>query len=398
MPQLPKPDYLVSLGLAIFVFFLPIYKQASTAGELLAALGWLLATAQNPSLMLQNAKKNLALRWFGGIFLLYLLGMVYTQNITLGLAELNGKHYLVSIPLFLGYFATLPKKHFSLLDVFIWGNVVAGTAIIFTYFSGEIWLYAKPDVPSPFVQRPRASIFLAFALLLCVEQCYKRVFFTKNAVFAGVLLLALLVLQGRIGQLGFGVMCLVWAYIRFKKKLNTTKLTLGLVAALCVAALAVGQVKVLKKPFLQAITELKQAENGFKNVRIKDSSMGMRVVYYQVYAQILGKNPVLGVGTGDMEAAAKPFFSKKSSYFLPYNKPHNQFLECLILFGIVGLCAFLGCILGLILGLKPKNGALGGAFWAMMLISMCLDSTLGTQVGVSFCVVFGSLFVLVDAA
>jgi O-antigen ligase len=402
MPQSINPNKLLHLSTLLFAFFVGISKPAATIAEVLAAVGWLWALYLAPAAVWRTSViHNKILHYCAAIFALYLVGIVYSADTTQALSELNGKHYFITLPLFLGIDTLAASKYKqNIIFAFILGNAVAAVAIIFTHFSDILWLGAKPDIPSPFVQRPRASMFLAFGLMGILHH-----FFIDNptkitgktpqkvAIFLFILLLfALIILKGRIGQLSFLLMLMLWLFFYVKHRLNYIKTAFFLCLFIVFVSFTAIQIPSIRQPFAQAIQELKQAQQGFSGIKIRDSSMGMRVVYYQVYAQIMSKNPILGVGTGDMQRVATPYFGSKSSYYLPYDKPHNQFIETIILFGVVGLVVFLFILMRLMRHIDAQSRALAWCFWVLILLSMCLDSTLGTQAGCSFFVLFAVVF------
>ncbi len=102
---------------------------------------------------------------------------------------------------------------------------------------------------------------------------------------------------------------------------------------------------------------------------------------------------MFGVGTGDLVLEGKPLF-EDNPFNIPFQKPHNQFYETAIKFGLVGLLLFLSIWTWTIRSFNPGFRKLGYLFSILIFVSMWSDSTFGTQAGISFFMTFTALFLV----
>lgn len=347
-------------------------------------------------------KQNKALHFLGLIFLIYLLGFTYTQDFQEGFKELHSKHYLITIPLMMATISfSKTQIRFAFLGFALANLFVAILVILILKFDLSLFHGSVEDA-SPFVQRPRASLFLCFSVFIVLEYLIafwnKLKSIYKPIAIVGILILitALILLEGRIGLLSFAILLPIFLFFYFKKVKNKLLLN-GSVSMACMAFTLVlfMNFNTIKEPFKEGFREIKESQHGFLNSDPNCSSMGMRIAYYKTYFKLFDKNPVLGVGTGDLVSFAKPSF-QNHEYKIKFDKPHNQFLELGIKFGFLGLLFFLTCWYYLFQNLGSELKNLSILFTILLALSMFFDSTLGTQAGLSFFVVFYALFAKKD--
>jgi hypothetical protein len=116
------------------------------------------------------------------------------------------------------------------------------------------------------------------------------------------------------------------------------------------------------------------------------------MAFYEVYWPLFIQNLGFGVGTGDLSYEGKPLFAQQP-HGITYDRPHNQFLEIGILLGLFGVLVFALAWWGSIRAFDPAFRQLGYLFVVLLFMSMWSDSTLATQGGVSFFMMFMALFV-----
>ena len=74
----------------------------------------------------------------------------------------------------------------------------------------------------------------------------------------------------------------------------------------------------------------------------KNSSVGKRISYAKNSWDIISKNPIIGVGTGDFPIEfQKVAIQNKNYYGTLTSNPHNMYSLILVQFGLVGLISFL---------------------------------------------------------
>ena len=121
-------------------------------------------------------------------------------------------------------------------------------------------------------------------------------------------------------------------------------------------------------------------------------SLAMRLEFWKTAWRIVKKQPVWGVGTGDVQDAfALQYHIDDSSLSEKNRRAHNQFLTILLTFGIFGLIYFLYY---LIVPLIKVENPFYPIFFLIVFLSFFTEDTLETQAGVTFFAYFNSLFAL----
>ena len=123
-------------------------------------------------------------------------------------------------------------------------------------------------------------------------------------------------------------------------------------------------------------------------------SVAQRLAYLKAAKEIISKNPLVGVGTGDVKMEFDSYYKSSGSLLNQrwWNRAHNQYITFLITFGCVGFVIVLISFFYPIFLEKRWGDYLFLCFALIGFISMLNEDTLETQTGVSFFVFFYSLF------
>lgn len=125
------------------------------------------------------------------------------------------------------------------------------------------------------------------------------------------------------------------------------------------------------------------------------SSVFQRVEYIKASLDIIKKNPLVGVGTGDIDDAFANYYEETDSKLLPEYRfrSHNQYLAIIVAFGILGLLWYLFSLLYPVVADKKNRNYLYLVFLFIMMLSMFTEDTLETQIGVTLFAFFNSFLV-----
>jgi O-antigen ligase len=132
----------------------------------------------------------------------------------------------------------------------------------------------------------------------------------------------------------------------------------------------------------------------YQNYRISGNASGfslmLRLEYWKASLALIREEPLLGVGTGDMNLAFQSYYVETRSVLSQEwrNRSHNQFLSIAVGFGLIGLMVFLFALF-----YPPwKSGKLKPGlfffFLLILLLSMMTEDTIETQAGVTFAAFF----------
>lgn len=147
----------------------------------------------------------------------------------------------------------------------------------------------------------------------------------------------------------------------------------------------------LRKRIRELLWEIDMYLSG---AEVSHNSLTQRFIYWRTGSEILYKNYLWGVGTGDVQQAFnQQYESDKSTLETELRRhTHNQYLTLWISFGTIGLLFFLYMLSDLYkYRSRLEHAFLAKVFLLIILISMLSEDTLETQAGVSFFVFFFAL-------
>lgn len=136
---------------------------------------------------------------------------------------------------------------------------------------------------------------------------------------------------------------------------------------------------------------------GIQNMIIRGdpnaSSLAQRIEYWKTAVWLIERNPLFGVGTGDIQKAFINAYQETNSPLEPRfrKRAHNQYLAIAVTFGLVGLVWFIAALLYPVFKLRRTSDMLFITFLLVGLLSMVGEDTLETQAGVTFFAAFYSL-------
>ncbi len=127
-------------------------------------------------------------------------------------------------------------------------------------------------------------------------------------------------------------------------------------------------------------------------------SIMQRLEYWKTALRIIERNPVFGVGTGDVIWEFNKQYELDKTTLDPKwrLRSHNQFLSIAVAFGLSGLVWFVLVLLFLIgRGIRDRKYLYLLFAWTAI-VSMISEDTLETQAGITFFVFFTCLFLFID--
>jgi 5S rRNA maturation endonuclease (ribonuclease M5) len=122
-------------------------------------------------------------------------------------------------------------------------------------------------------------------------------------------------------------------------------------------------------------------------------SIPQRVELWKHSILLIKKQPIFGVGTGDVKDAFAQELQLVDSALAGTNmRSHNQYFTFAIAFGIVGLLLILFSIFYPVFALKKFRNSLFLVFFCIVILSMLTEDTLEPQDGATFFAFFYSFF------
>ena len=320
--------------LALLAFALPLSTSALSILALLILLFWLFEgnfTEKFAEIFSNPVAVSVV------VFLAVLaIGLLWSPDIRAGLEVLQGRWKLALLPVFL---TVLCRERRSLyMNSFVAGLVVA----VFITFLAWFDLIHYADVTPTHLTRKTFHVvynpLLAFGIYLVLHDAIwghrKGVVRLGLFTLAGLMVFNMFITEGRAGQLVFFVLMALLLIQIFRKN------RLKAVLAICLLLpIFFGAGYSLSPVFKQRVDTARQEISGFRDN--PDTSVGMRLLFWQNSWEIIRQHPWLGVGTGGFQSAYAQVNREKSPASIATDNPHNQYVLVTVMVGIPGILALL---------------------------------------------------------
>lgn len=330
------------------------------------------------------------------LFWIALAGMVYTQNIDEGWFRLQQKSLLLVLPLIFGTVAYDWQQEFKwIVSLFIVGILLACAVCFIDAF--RYWLQYHSNERFfdhglvefinmyPYIM----ALLCLICILIMVEALLGKhqlhAWLHRRSLIIGLIIfLSIFILLLSVKQI---ILAWIILFIFYSFRIQTKKKIVWIMVVTCFF-LIVGSIFLI--PSLK--TKFYEVVNGKENTipLDQDASLGkdwngiaLRKAIWICALDAIGNNPLIGVGTGDGQDILQTTYEKRQFYFASrYNfyNTHNQYLQVLVNFGMIGLFLWLGALFWLILNFK-SNGLIISLLSCMM-VAMLTESMLETNKGI----------------
>lgn len=329
--------------LVVYAFLLPISQ--SVKATIFSFMLALFIIRGDVLRHLKEALYNPVIRAFFYIFLTYLLGLLWSDNVKEGLYWLGTMRYGLYLILF---YAIIDGRYIDkVISAFVLGMFVSELTSYAIQFAilpwrleiGNILFYQAYAIgdPSPFLHHIHYGVALAFTVVLLA---YKTFFSQKGKLFKLFMSLFMItattnifITGGRTGYVTFFMLVGVLALFYLRRVALVLLFAVGLVFMIAYNTSAI---------FHQKIHETEQSiEQIFQKTPDFNSSLGARAGVYYYSLDIIKEHPIFGVGTGDSmdELHKKAPNDLACVQSMPHE--HNQYLSVLLKLGIVGLIIYM---------------------------------------------------------
>ena len=345
---------------------------------------------------------------------LHFTGLIYTENTSAGWFLLGLLVPLWAIPLAILTFPCTRAVLRWYLRIFIANTFLYVILTYFWAFYRALRAWEMPDFSwsNFFYYENFANLHLSatyygimvclVALLLITDLFFPKKlglspsrFLTIFLIVVFVLTLMLLATRMQLLILPLGILMLFLEYFRIKQKIwQGIGIGLGVLALFVLFALL--------NPYTQKRFQFIFDKNEILVLdKNKDVSTGrnwdgatLRFAQWQCASELIKRNWLLGVGTGDGQDELQKIYEEYKFYFASrYNRynAHNQFLETWIALGVFGIISFLSIfIVPLASAWKNKNYLLLSVL-TVFLLSAISESYLQRNFGVTILAIFYGL-------
>lgn len=347
-----------------------------------------------------------------GLYVLALIGMLYTTNMKMGGRSLEVKLTLFLFPIIMAFVGPFDKKLINKLLSFFAHTVAISAIVCFIgafqmylddgkwchFFYSDLVIY-KLIPPHYFGMYVSFAFFIHLTTLVkefgTLKKQYRNLLIFELALF--VVFIALL--SARAQWLAFALTFGAVALFFFKQRGQLKRGLLYLVAIFAVLFALVLTMPQSRKRFFETVDELKSV----KGV-VNKKQTNHRVFIWSYGSEVVQENWLIGTGTGcgvdalheKLLTCDAVFWRAHTPYKLSefrYNY-HNAFLQHAATHGIVGLIVLFGLfVLSFIRSIKTSDYLLM-AFTMLVFISFFTESMLERQAGVLFFAFFYPLLML----
>ena len=393
----------LSMGL---VFFMPIAQHMLPPVILFMVINWIVEGrfVRNFPFIFRE-KKRLLIFSLSFLYLLYLIGMVWSDNYSYGWFDLEVKFSLLLFPLI---FSTLDEQSTdgdyrrNVLWAFLAGCFTGMLILLINAFY-RYSIYHVRDVFyytgfSDSLHAGYLSMYLVFACSVLAGfflddlKCRKKIIRGIIVVLSLFFFTMIFLLSSKAGLLTLlMVILLVSVYIWFRKK----NWLYGFIFLLIGIALFYGFSKLLPASTSRfAGVNKALRENNRQAGPARNESNADRLLVWKAALKVIIENPFTGVGTGDVKDALMLQYVKDDAtapYQLKLNA-HNQYLQTFATLGVLGLLLIMILLIQPItLSLQAKD-YLYFVFLLIFAFNLLVESMFEQQAGVIFFAFFNTFF------
>ena len=387
------------ISFLLLAFFIPVFPKLVPFIIFVIICNWLIS-----GIYLTTVPQLFKERWriltlsFVSLYVLYILGMLYTTNYSYGWIDLGMKSSLLIFPVIFATsdFQFSKRETWLILKVFAAGCIAGsllliGRAFYFSEFLSQPGGYYYTRLSWNF-HPGYYAMYLAFAMsnIICFLLIRQTVSgFLQVAAHILILLfltLMIVLLSSKAGLLIWLAVVVFYTSLlifRYKRRV-TGALFFG--CSVTVFALFLFLFPTAVSRVSQAKQDISTADSIGNSAR----STGDRVLIWKSSKEIVKQNFLFGVGTGDVRDKLMEEYRRGDviAILKHYLNAHNQYVQTLIALGVLGLLLLVTMMIApAILSFRREN-YIYFAFLFIVGISMFFESMLERQEGVVFYVFF----------
>ena len=323
--------------LIILAFLMPLTVFGANLIIVIICLVWLFSG--NYKSKLHQVINNKLMLVSIAFFSFHVVGLLWTEDLKWGLHIIHKMWYFL---LLLPVLTSIVRKDY--IKYYVSSFLLAITATeIFSYL---IWFEilepfknASVENPTPFMNHISYNPILTIAIYLVMHELFfnKKItnfIYSLYVFFAISMSINMFITGGRAGHVAFFVMLSILIIQVLDKKRISAFITI-IIAIPLIFFTAYQASDLFQKRVDLAVKEITHYSNEER------SSVGIRINYAINSWQVIKKNPIIGVGTGDFPAEYSKINKINSPKMPETQNPHNMYTLVLTQLGLVGLFSLL---------------------------------------------------------
>lgn len=382
---------------AVIVLGLP---HRASLSIIILAVFWILEG--NYSEKFRIIKSNKIIWLFIGLFSLYPLSLLYTENMSNGLFNVEKHLAFLSLPLII-LTSNIPSRYISYTKVSLVFASIAGitfcllVALVDYLLTGEIMALVDENIINKFTYYglTRAiekwhplyiSMFLNFSWVFILNELISRwvsirLIFKSLYIFIILYILVCVVLLNSLNGIFtmVALLLIIPTYLLLKKGRYKT-LIFSLTVSFILLSAIIYTTDSIRIKLTDVFTDKLEATDNFK----ERNALTIRLAKWESGWEIIQANLWLGIGPGDTKSELIEVYNAKGFDYLAeqgYNA-HNQYIEFLIAFGLAGFIIYMTLLILFFKESFRKNNLIIFSTVIVISLSGMTESILDRQHGI----------------
>jgi len=272
-------------------------------------------------------------------YCLHVIGMLWTEDLQWGLHILHKMWYFLL--LFPILFNIVQRKYINYyLSAFLLAIALTEIASYLVWFELiEPFRKANLANPTPFMSHISYNPILAFAIYLVLHEIFfnkklTNLVFSFYSFFAISMTINMFITGGRAGQVAFFVMLSILIIQIFdKQRIKSLLVIFIMIPTIFITAYQFSDL--FKERVDLALTTT------HPNPDIRNTSIGIRINFAKNSLDVIKKNPIIGIGTGDFPSEYKKINQINTPQVPTTTNPHNMYTLITMQLGLIGLVSML---------------------------------------------------------
>lgn len=357
-----------------------------------------LAVKEERVSMIAIFKGNLLLQYLPALYLLHIVGLIWTDNFKYAGLDLQIKLTLLLLPFAIGTSNLSKEDIYKVLKSFIVGCVIASIYLLVNAYknfetTGNIHTFFYTDLCSVLMHPTYFTMYLnlsVIALLYLIVSANKVKQQSIAAIILYFLLLMSILLSARTAQAAIVISLFLYLVLQFKN----IKLKASAIAVIATVMLMTVASHFMLTRINNRYTQVENAiETPTQGTAQEYNSTTGRMEIWKESFELLKDNWFLGTGTGDIKDELVKTY-KRHDFKYGYEKQlntHNEYLQIWVSIGLIGLILIILAHVVPVLQFKKYPDLIFPMFVAVCALNALTESTLETQRGVLFFAFFFSL-------
>jgi O-antigen ligase len=327
------------------------------------------------------------------IFWIWVCSGLWSSDLEEWFRQVRVKLPFLILPVSFIFFPRFTKQQYYGLFYFLIANVVLSAIFVVSAFLGDQYIFNTglgfgQGLPVP-INHIRYSMLVAIAivagLILFRKQFYLRFYWERYILlgFIAGLTVFIHLLAVRTGILSLYIALFLYGLLELKA-VGKGRLAIIFIPLIILAPLLAYNVfPGFKQKIDYMIYDLDQYKQGIG----EGYSDSERLRSWNAGLELGRESPLIGLGFGDLRPSVSAYYREhfKSEKFW---KPHNQFITVFLGSGILGLILFLFALYYPIFYQSNYTHPLLIAVFSIVFISMLVENTLDTSIGMSIYLIF----------